>query len=103
MTADWELELSKRLNEMEDALVEAGIFDSGHDGWDGAAGCEIRGYGDYEPYPHMWDYTLGWCRVSWAIKLLDAGVIEWLPIKDELDAPYNEVEDIPPEIFARAI
>jgi hypothetical protein len=37
-----------------------------HDGWDGAAGAEVRDH-DYEAYPHQWDRTLAWCRITFAM------------------------------------
>src|SRR5262245_29304821 len=36
-----------------------------HDGWDGAAGAELRDE-PYMPYPHRWDRTLTWCRLAHA-------------------------------------
>jgi hypothetical protein len=103
-----EFALSAALNEMEDALIAAGIYEPGHDGWDGCAGVEIRER-PFEPYPHQWDYSLGWCRVSWAMKLHDVGARRFNPNpgrggwQEGLRAPYDEAEDIPPQIFARAI
>lgn len=106
---DRETLLFDRIEEMEDALSAAGIYEPGHDGWDGAASCEIRSERAYEPFPHHWDFTLGWCRVSWAMKLHDVGARRFNPnpladnFQSGLTAPYHDAENIPPEIFARAI
>lgn len=99
---DRETLLIDRIGEIEDALAAVGVYDCGSDGWDGAAGAEIHDP-TYEPFPHNWDYTLGWCRVSWGMKLHDVGARSFGDVMFTLNRPYDEAEDIPPEIFARAI
>jgi hypothetical protein len=99
---DRETALIWRIEAMENALADAGVYDVGSDGWDGAAGAEIHDK-VYEPFPHNWDYNLGWCRVSWAMKLDDVGARRFDLDRDRLAAAYDEAEDIPPQIFARAI
>lgn len=92
-------------NDMESTLADAGIRDGGHDDWRGCAGVEIRD-AIFEPYPHHWDYSLGWCRVKWGLMLIDTGLRDVISdiIFYELNSkPYDESEDIPLEIFGRAV
>jgi hypothetical protein len=45
-----------------------------HDGWNGAAGVEIRSEDVYMPYPHLWDSTMDWCSIrTWGIIMKDGG------------------------------
>lgn len=47
-------------------LTEAVLDPQPNDGWDGAAGVELRD-AHYEAYPHAWDYDARWCQVRFAI------------------------------------
>lgn len=60
-----------------------------HDGWNGAAGGELREE-PYEPYPHQWDQNLLWCRLRYAGYYNDWG----------LDRPPDK---IPGWIYKRAL
>lgn len=68
-----------------------------NDGWMGAAGAEVRDL-HYEPYPHVWDYDLRWCRVRFAIS---SGLFSEL---DDAHGPDGrDVLDIPAWIIRAAL
>lgn len=70
-----------------------------NDGWDGAAGCEIRDP-IYEPYPHEWDYDLKWCRVRAAA---DSGLYHEMFEATQPGGKPRDVLDIPAWIVRRAL
>lgn len=68
-----------------------------NDGWDGAAGAELREE-IYEPYPHHWDYTLAWCRVNAAIRSE-----LFRELRDVHSPEGRDAKDIPAWIIRRAL
>lgn len=85
----------EQLNEFEEKIhsIVPEIIGDWHDGWDGAAGAEMRD-AIYEPYPHRWDYSLRWCRIRFAA---------YYKMYDEMFTDERPVEKIPNWIIRRAI